>query len=149
MNPMVKADISTTSIRSRRAVLAGMASAAALPIAAAIPTPAEATADPIYEAIDAFRRADASCVAVDGNIPDEMMDQRGDTYSVVLRTCPSTPAGLAALTSWARERADWLCANASVLHGEDLCALTASIDDAARGMSGLEPWPATAEGGAA
>jgi hypothetical protein len=38
--------------RSRRAVLAGIASAAALPIAAAIPTPAAASADPIYAAIE-------------------------------------------------------------------------------------------------
>ena len=58
----------------------------------------------------------------------------------MLRTRPTTPAGLAALTTWAREQAVWLCANASGLHGEDLCALTASIDDATRGMSGLKPW---------
>jgi len=56
------------------------------------------------------------------------------------RTCPTTPAGLAVLTTWAREQADWLCANSSVLNSEDYCALTASIDDATRGMSGLEPW---------
>ena len=75
-----------------------------------------------------------------GDIPDELMDLRHAAYSVVLRTRPSTPAGLAALTTWAREQADWLRANASGLHGEDLCALTVSIDDATRGMSGLEPW---------
>jgi hypothetical protein len=56
------------------------------------------------------------------------------------RTRPTTPAGLAVLTTWAREQADWLCANSSVLNSEDYCALTASIDDATRGMSGLEPW---------
>ena len=134
----------TNTSRSRRAVLAGIASASALPIVAAMPTvaPAEASRaiDPIFGAIDAFRRADASMLAVDGDIPDEIGDQRFDAYSVVLRTRPTTPAGLAALTTWAREQADWLCANASVLHGEDLCALTASIDDATRGMSGLESW---------
>ena len=37
---MSKADISTTPIRSRRAVLAGIVSAAALPVVAAIPTAA-------------------------------------------------------------------------------------------------------------
>jgi hypothetical protein len=56
------------------------------------------------------------------------------------RTRPTTPAGLAVLTTWAREQADWLCANSSVLKREDYCALAASIDDATRGMSGLEPW---------
>ncbi len=96
--------------------------------------------DPIFAAIDAFRRSDASCVAVHGDIPDDLMDLRHAAYSVVLRTRPNTPAGLAALTTWAREQANWLRANASVLRGEDLCALTVSIDDAARGVSGLEPW---------
>jgi hypothetical protein len=99
-----------------------------------------APVDPIYAAIDAFRRADASCVAVDGDIPDELGDQSHEAYLAVLRTRPVTPAGLAALTAWARERADWLYANASLLDGENLCALTASIDDATRGMSGLESW---------
>src|SRR5258707_11546998 len=68
-------------------------------------------ADPIFAAIDAFRRADAACVAVDGDIPDELGDRCLEAESVVLRTRPSTPAGLAALTSWAPERSDWLCAN--------------------------------------
>jgi hypothetical protein len=81
---------------------------------------------------------------VDGDIPDEVMDQRCAAYSVVLRTRPTTPAGLAAFTTWTHEQADWLCANGSVLHGEDLCALTAAIDDATRGMSGLEAWSPTA-----
>jgi hypothetical protein len=117
-------------------VAAAGTTALALPTARA----AAAAVDPIFAAIDAFRRADASCVAVHGDIPDELMDLRHAAYSVVLRTRPSTPAGLAALTTWAREQADWLRANASGLHGEDLCALTVSIDDATRGMSGLEPW---------
>jgi hypothetical protein len=52
---MSKANISTTPIRSRRAVLAGIASAAALPIAAAVPTTANATVDPIYAAIERHR----------------------------------------------------------------------------------------------
>jgi hypothetical protein len=97
-------------------------------------------ADPIFAAIDAFRRADASCVAVHGDLPDELMDQRGDAYSVVLRTRPTTPAGLAALTTWARERVAWFCANGTCLDDEDFGTLAATIDDATRGMSGLEPW---------
>ena len=74
------------------------------------------------------------------SVPNDLGQQRFDTYSVVLRTRPTTPAGLAALTTWTREQADWLCANSSCLFGEDLCSLAASIDDATRSMSGLEPW---------
>jgi hypothetical protein len=134
----------TSAVHSRRGFLAAAAGASivsvgTLAVAAAIPT-AVLAADPIFAAIDAFRRADASCVTVHGDIPDELMELRHAAYSIVLRTRPSTPAGLAALTTWAREQADWLRANASSLHGEDLCALTVSIDDATRGMSGLEPW---------
>jgi hypothetical protein len=103
---MSKADPCTTPIRSRRAVLAGIASAAALPIAGALPTSAEATTDPIFAAIDAFRRADAAVVAVNGDIPDELGDQCHEAYLAVVRTRPTTPAGLAALTTWVRERTD-------------------------------------------
>jgi hypothetical protein len=52
---MSKANISTTPIRSRRAVLAGIAASAALPIAAALPVAAPAfavTTDPIFAAMD-------------------------------------------------------------------------------------------------
>jgi hypothetical protein len=126
---------------TRRRFLSNAAGLAAGGTALALASPpASAADDPIFAAIDAFRRSDSSCVAVHGDIPDELMDLRHEAYSVVLRTRPSTPAGLAALTTWAREQADWLRANASVLHGKDLCALTVSIDDATRGMSGLEPW---------
>src|SRR5258706_16474403 len=92
---------------------AGVAAGGAV-LAPASP-PASAMDDPIFAAIDAFRRSDASCVAVHGDIPDDLMDLRHAAYSVVLRTRPNTPAGLAALTTWAREQANWLRANASVL----------------------------------
>jgi hypothetical protein len=115
--------------------------AAGSAVAAAIPARAYPGHDPIFAAIDAFRRADASCVAVhDGDIPDELGDRRGDAMRAVMRTCPTTPAGLVALTGWTREQADWLEKNGSNLFADDLSALTATIDDAARGMSGLEPW---------
>jgi hypothetical protein len=133
----------TSAKHSRRSILGAITGSAAAAGGIAGITPAIAAAlpaDPIFAAIDAFRRADASCVAVHGDIPDELMDLQHAAFSVVLRTRPSTPAGLAALTTWAREQADWLRANASCLHGKDLCALTVSIDDATRGMSGLEPW---------
>ena len=68
---MSKADISPTPIRSRRAVLAGIASAAALPAAAVIPAtalptaglPATPAADPIYAMIDVHRKAHAAHMA--------------------------------------------------------------------------------------
>jgi hypothetical protein len=120
-----------------------MNSLVALPIAAAVPTTAPAmplNADPIFAAVDEFRRADAACEAVDdGNIPDELADRLHVATKAVMPTRPTTPAGLAALTTWAREKADEMEPNSYML-GEDLCALTASIDDATRGMSGLEPW---------
>jgi hypothetical protein len=131
---MSKADISTTPIRSRRAVLAGIASAAALPIAAGIPTTAAATADPIFAAIDAHRRADAACLAVDGDIPDELGDQCHEAYLAVVRTRPVTPAGLAALTTWVRELTDWLCANSSILPNEEQRAIAAAVDDAVKAL---------------
>src|ERR1039457_1473736 len=87
----------TNTSRSRRAVLAGIASAAAVPIAAAnpaIPT-ARATADPIFAAIDMYRQADAACIAVPRgvDIPNEIGDRWSEASSVVMRTRPTTPAG--------------------------------------------------------
>jgi hypothetical protein len=132
----------TSTSVTRRSVLGTAAGAvAALAATGASPMPAAAAPDPIYAAIGAFRQAHALFFAdLDGDIPDEIGDQYSAACSVMQRTRPTTPAGLAVLTTWAREQADWLCANASVLNSEDYCALTASIDDATRGMSGLEPW---------
>jgi hypothetical protein len=139
---MSKADILPTPIRSRRAVLAGIASAAALPIAGALPTSAEATTDPIFAAIDAYRQADAAFFAVPRgvDIPDELGDLRGNAFHAVMRTRPTTPPGLVASTSWTREEADRLRKDGSMLYADDLYTLSATIDDAVRGMSGLEPW---------
>jgi hypothetical protein len=133
---MSKADHSTTPILSRRAALAGVASTVALPIAAALPAPALAvTTDPIFAAIDAHRQAEAACSAcgdLPGGAPDELADRWGEAFRALVRTRPTTPAGLVALTTWAREDS---------LDGEDdQHRLTATIDDAVRGMSGLEPW---------
>lgn len=114
-----------------------IAGLAALPAAVQAAT---AEPDPIFSAIDAYRRADAACNAVEGDIPDDVGGQWSDAYSMVLRTRPTTPAGLAALTTWAREKADWLHTQGSIMTGESLCALTATIDDATRGMSGLNAW---------
>jgi hypothetical protein len=117
-------------------VSVGSLAAVAMPIS----TTAQAGPDPIFAAIDAFHRADAAVVAVDGDIPDELGDQCHEAYLAVVRTRPITPAGLAALTSWVREQTDWLSANSTHLPGEELCAIAAAVDDATRGMSGLEPW---------
>ena len=132
---MSKADVSTTLIRSRRAVLAGIAAgsavAAAIPHAALAATPA---ADPIFAAIEVFYRADAEFMSVEGDIPDELGDRQWDAYEAVLRTRPTTPAGLAALTGFARERSEWLIANSSIRSNEDERAVFTAIDDAAKAL---------------
>jgi len=92
--------------------------------------PRTETTDPIFAVLDADRRADALCLAVDGNIPDELTDQHYEAFNIVIRTRPTTLAGLAALTAWTRERADWLLTNGSIMHDLDLCTLTASIAEA-------------------
>jgi hypothetical protein len=117
-------------------VAAGGAVAAAMSPAVLSAAPA----DPIFAAIEACRQADAACLAVDGDIPDEIGQRWSDAEKIVMRTRPTTPSGLAALTTWVREKADWLRANGSCLMTEDFCALTATIDDTARGMSGLKAW---------
>ena len=131
----------TNTSLSRRNMIGAMATVGAAAIATAAPAIAGlAEPDPIYAAIEAFRRADAAVVAVDGDIPDELGDQCHEAYLAVIRTRPVTPAGLAALTGWVRERTDWLCANFSILPDEEQRAIAAAIDDAARDMSGLKPW---------
>jgi hypothetical protein len=116
-------------------VLPALAATGASPMAS---TPGP---DPIFAAIDAFHRADAAVNAVTvDDIPDELGDQCHEAYLAVVRTRPTTPAGLAALTTWVRERTDWPCANSSVLPDEEQRAIAAAVDDATRGMSGLEPW---------
>jgi hypothetical protein len=119
-----------------------IAAAGAAAIATTAPGIADvAEPDPIFAALESYRRAHALFFAdFDDDIPDEICDQHGDACSVMRRTRPTTPAGLAVLTTWAREQADWLCVNSSQLFAEDLCTLTATIDDATRGMSGLNPW---------
>jgi hypothetical protein len=138
----------TNTSPTRRNILGTIAAAGAAAIATTAPGIADvAGPDPIYAAFDAFRRAHALFFAdFDDDIPDEIGDQYGAACSVMQRTRPTTPAGLAVLTTWAREQADWLCANSSVLHSEDTCALAATIDDATRGMSGLEPWSPRLDG---
>ncbi|PDT69230.1 hypothetical protein CO683_14800 [Bradyrhizobium ottawaense] len=123
------------------------ATAAALPIAS--PSIAAGSPDdPIFAALDAWRSAE---VAVDemceiyprqGTASDmeKLLDQHSLAFRAVMRTRPTTPAGLAALTSWMREEADDMRANSSIWHSKDICAIAATLDDAVRGMSGLKSW---------
>jgi hypothetical protein len=123
--------------------IVAISAAAAVPtIAPALSPTADASAiDPIFAVLDAFRRVDAEFFAVAGeDIPDELGDRHHAAVKAMLRTCPTTPAGLAALTTWAREQLNWQHSQSSCWYTEDLCALVSTIDDAARGMSGLEPW---------
>jgi hypothetical protein len=123
---MSKADISTTPIRSRRAVLAGIASAAALPIAAAIPASANATADPAFALTAQKRVADvAHCVAIDvqaeaesryGFSSPEAWDASERSQEMCWRahevdwklatTTPTTLAGVAAVLRFANQIED-------------------------------------------
>jgi hypothetical protein len=117
--------------QSRRAVLAGIGSAAVIPTTAALA--ATPTVDPIFAAIDAFRQADAAFVAWkgEGDIPDELGDRQSDAFDLVLRTRPTTLAGLVALTTLAREQADWLHKNGSAMSSKNYCILSGAIEDAA------------------
>jgi hypothetical protein len=121
-----------------------LSTAAALAASASVAVPAVAAvaADPIFQAIEIHRQADAACDAVPRgtDIPDNLGDQCSDAFRLVMRMRPTTPAGLAALTTWTREQADQLRKNSSTLFAEDFCALSATIDDSARGMSGLKAW---------
>ena len=105
-----------------------------------MPDSAACAVDPIFAAMDAVRQASAAMVAVEGNIPDELADPYYAARTLVMRTRPTTPAGLAALTTWMREEADELRKDGSMLYADDLYALSASLDDAARSMSGLKAW---------
>jgi hypothetical protein len=137
----------TNTSRSRRAVLAGIASAAVLPIAATIPTTAPAfptavtTIDPIFAAIDAFRCAEMEFYADrDGDIPDQVGDRWSHAVDVVITTQPTTPAGLGALTSFARDMVERAHSGDASFTVRQKLLVMAVIDDATRGMSGLEPW---------
>jgi hypothetical protein len=122
----------TSARHSRRSILGAIAAGSIAGLSPAIA--ASLPADPIFAAIDAHRRADAACVAVDGDIPDELGDQCHEAYLAVVRTRPVTPAGLAALTTWVRELTDWLCANSSILPDEEQRAIAAAVDDAVKAL---------------
>jgi hypothetical protein len=147
--PANKEPITTT----RRSFV--MNSIVALPIVAAVPTIAPAmpaSNDPIFAAIDEFRRADTAwSAAIDAirdneNVSDEIWDRRDVAAERVISTKPTTPAGLAALTTWTRARIDWMRTVGSSDYHDEIYAMVAAIDDATRGMSGLEAWSPAAVG---
>ncbi len=89
----------------------------ALPIVAALPVAAPAMVpaidagqsdDPIFAAIDMHRQAACDAVPRGVDIPNDLGDRCGDAFRAVMRTCPTPPAGLVALTTWARQEADRL-----------------------------------------
>jgi hypothetical protein len=129
---MSKADVSTTPIRSCRAVLAVLA------IAAIAPATAVATeqVDPIFVALDAFRLAEAEFYAErSGDIPDEIGDRWSEAMDIVIRTQPTTPAGLGALSGFAREMAERSNRDAGLPDGGWILVTTA-IDDAVKTLVG-------------
>jgi hypothetical protein len=123
---MSKADICSIPIRSRRAVLTGIASAAALPIAGALPATAGATTDPIYAAIERHKQTAAvwdAAVDVRSNFNDldlhmtaeqrEQRDELDDALEDARAPCdqagidlvtakPTTPAGIVAAIAYIR-----------------------------------------------
>jgi hypothetical protein len=125
---MSKADISTTPILPRRAVLAGIASAAALPVAAAIPTTLMAgpAVDPAFALIAEKLAADvAHCDAIDAqgeferrrdyssDAAIEAQDNSEDACHLVneidwrlATTQPTTLAGVAAVLRFANKIED-------------------------------------------
>jgi hypothetical protein len=122
-----------------------MNSIVALPIAAAVPTiaPVEAAqaVDPIFAAVEAFRCAEVEFYAErNGDIPDEIGDRWSEAADAVIRTQPTTPAGLVALTSFAREMAERSNRGDAGFADRQWTPVMVAIDNATRGMSGLKPW---------
>jgi hypothetical protein len=98
-----------------------------------------ATDDPIFAAIETFRLAEKEFYAVDGNIPDEVGNRWSEAIDGVIRTRPTTPTGLVALTSFARDMAERSSRDAG-FGDKQWTAAIAAIDDAVRGMAGLQSW---------
>jgi hypothetical protein len=119
-------------------------------VAASIPkiAPAEAAqvVDPIFAALEAFRCAEKEFYADRaGDIPDEIGDRWSQAVDVVIRTQPTTPAGLGALTSFARDMAERSSRGDASFANRQWSPVVSAIDEATRGMSGLKPWSPPAQ----
>jgi hypothetical protein len=120
---MSKADISTTPILPRRAVLAGIASTAALPIAVGVPTASLVVApaiDAIFELIDGHRKTHIVHMAAiellnraerrygpgKGNwITEKPCHDEADAFDAFIAAPASTPQGLHAKLGYLQELA--------------------------------------------
>jgi hypothetical protein len=102
-----------------------------------VPAAAEQSADPIFAVIEAYDRADAAENAHTGDedIPDHLGDATQAAQADVLRTRPTTPAGLAALTTWARGRAEWHRDNGTE-DNDLMAAIATAIDNAVKALIG-------------
>ena len=127
---------------SRRTMLASLAVLpAVVGIPPAVPMAVAAKPDPIFSALDAYRAANAEFyVDRPGDIPDEIGDRWSQAVDVVVSTQPTTPAGLGALTSFARDMVERAHSGDASFTVRQKLLVMAAIDDATRGMARLEPW---------
>lgn len=71
---------------------------------------------------------------------DEVGDRWSQAVDVVIGTQPTTPAGLGALTSFARDMVERAHSGDASFRVMQKLLVMAAIDDATRGMARLEPW---------
>jgi hypothetical protein len=91
--------------------------------------------DPIFAALDAFRCAEAKFYAErSGDIPHEIGRRWSKAVDVVIRTQPTTPAGLGALTGFARDMAERSDRGDAGLPDGGWVPVVAAIDDAAKAL---------------
>lgn len=132
-----------TTTTTRRAMLAGAAVLPALATSQALAnfSSLATSPDPIFAALDAYRRvqADDRPGMSDDEI-DEYADRWYDALHLVVETVPTSPAGLAALTGFAHDTTLHLGDNGSEWGCGNLTTLLTTIDTATRGMTGLAPW---------
>lgn len=112
-------------------------------VATAVPTTIAQSgiSDPVLAAIERLRRVAGTidALALDVDVPDDLGQEHIAAKSALVRTVPTTPAGLAALTEWLRETGNECAGHSTFLNSEDQAAVYRSIDTAVRGMSGLAP----------
>jgi hypothetical protein len=119
------------------ASVASVGTMAVAAVPAAAPGRPTCTVDPIFAALDAFRFAEAEFYAErSGDIPDEIGDRWSEAVDVVIHTQPTTPAGLGALTGFARDMAERSNRDAGLPDGGWVLVTTA-IDEAVKALGGL------------
>jgi hypothetical protein len=137
----------TNTSPTRRNILSTIAAGGAVAALAISSSRAAPGPDPIFAAIEAFGRAEVEFYADrNGDIPDEVGDRWSQAVDVVISTQPTTPAGLGALTSFARNMVERAHSGDASFSVRQKLLVMAAIDDATRGMSGLEPWSPRLDG---